>query len=96
MDPEKELAAKEHLKAKMLPESTYVVQSRSDADKWIDLATITVPNRTKRATVLRLALARAGLSPEDGAVLTLRVLDADSAEETKVTAQTRDSYWTIG
>ncbi len=82
-----------------MPESTYVVQQRDgergDHNGWQDIATVTVPNRTKRATVLRIALKQAGISPVDGTELVLRVLDADSAEETKVTAQTRDSYWTI-
>lgn len=82
------------------PESTYVVQQEAGTEEglqaWTDIATVKVPHRTKRSTVLREALKEAGISPVDGTELTLRVLDADSAEETTVRGKPRDPEWEIG
>lgn len=69
---------------------TYVVQQRqmivvSESDDmrderpfWHDVATVTVPARTRRATVLTMALAQAGIEEADAGAV--RVLDFDSAE----------------
>lgn len=74
--------------------SRYVVQMKDDvttatgagsgtAEKqmWVDVATVSVPAKTKRKTVIEKALAQAGL---DSGELTLRVLDEDSAHESVV------------
>lgn len=57
--------------------AVYVVQQQG-AEHWTDIATVEVPSRTKRWTVIEAALRQAGLSPESGPVF-VRVLDADAA-----------------
>lgn len=71
--------------ATLVTESTYVVQRRREGaaleECWDDVATVTVPPRTRRQTVLRQALDDLGLVPErDMDPIEFRVLDADSAE----------------
>lgn len=46
---------------------------------WIDIATVDVEPRAKRSTVLKKALAEAGIEPS-GEKPRLRALDAESAE----------------
>ena len=91
------------------PESTYVVQQSIEISAdgmdvgavlagkrvWLDLATVTVPHRTKRRTVFEKGLAQAKLSPVDGVEYVLRRLDADSAEETTARGKPRDPEWEI-
>jgi hypothetical protein len=49
-------------------------------DAWIDIATVEVPARTKRSTVIKEALKQAGVQPAaDGSRPRLRALDAESA-----------------
>jgi hypothetical protein len=67
--------------------ATYVVQ-RYDRwtddsgnlidEVWIDVATVTVPTRTTRRTIIKKALAQAGIQPT-GEPLKLRALDVESA-----------------
>ena len=58
---------------------TYVVQRRGENElMWFDLATVEVPPRTKRWTVIEAGLRQAGLSPADGPVF-VRVLDGNAA-----------------
>ena len=56
---------------------TYVVQQQG-AEHWTDIATVVVPARTKRWTVIEAGLRQAGLSPADGPVF-VRVLDGNAA-----------------
>lgn len=49
------------------------------AKVWQDIATISVAPRTKRSTVIKKALAAAGIEP-GGEKLRTRALDVDSAE----------------
>lgn len=63
---------------------TYVVQvERLESDDgprvFVDIATVEVPPRTKRQTVIERGLAEAGVHPSDGPVA-VRVLDARAAE----------------
>lgn len=85
-------------------EATYVVQALKLAthpalengdeppimEAWIDLATVTVPGRTKRATIIGKALREAGILPTEAEPLRLRVLDARSAHVTVVGLRQRD------
>jgi hypothetical protein len=80
-------------------ESTYVIQMRqlvlvggktgderapSDSE-WVDIATVTVPARTKRKSIIAAALKKAGLEPEKP--IKVRVLNADSAHVSEVQAE---------
>jgi hypothetical protein len=65
------------------PEATYVLQREAfsddtKADAWVDVATVTVPARTKRVTAIRRAITAAGI--EVSADVKVRLLDAESAE----------------
>lgn len=76
--------------------SSYVVQRRNVSevaafpDVWEDVATITAPPRTKRATIIGRALREAGLLPTSDKPLEVRVLDARSAHVTTVGLKQRD------
>lgn len=67
--------------------STYVVQRKDVVDLepdeprvvWEDIATVEVPQRSKRKGVFEKALEIAGIPPVDGARLELRALDTASA-----------------
>jgi hypothetical protein len=83
-------------------ESTYVVQvlqavdnPDGDADAWFDVATVTVPARTKRKRVITEGLTKAGLDAS-GAPLKVRVLNADSAHVSTVQLKTPAPQLTIG
>jgi hypothetical protein len=73
-------------------EATYVVQRlRIHApgegvlwEAWEDVATVTVPAKSKRSTVIGKALQDAGLMPSADDPLRVRVLDARSAHVTTV------------
>lgn len=60
---------------------TYVVQveSREHQVLWRDIATVEVPPRTKRLTVVERALAEAGMHPSEDPIA-VRVLPAAAAE----------------
>lgn len=68
--------------------STYVLQVRQQtggdegAVTWSDVATVEVPANTRRKTAIKRALAAWAGSVEGG--ITVRLLDADSAEEVPV------------
>jgi hypothetical protein len=67
--------------------AVYVVQMRYKSDRkagvaWEDIATVKVPPRTHRKTVIERAVEQAGITLE-GAIM-VRVLDAGSAQETQV------------
>lgn len=49
------------------------------ATAWMDVATVKVPPRTRRATVIPAALKEAGIKPGDGEQPRVRVLDEASA-----------------
>lgn len=53
-------------------------------DVWTDVATVTVPARTQRKTVIEKALNDAGLVPPVGEQFEVRVLDADSSRTVTV------------
>lgn len=85
----------------------YVVQSARyseapDAERdvlpiedWRDIATVTVPARSKRATIIAEALKQSGLMPSADVPLRLRVLDARSAVVTEVGLKTREPEWEL-
>lgn len=83
-------------------ESEYVVQRRDQpagvtaTNLWMDLATVTVPQRTRRATIIDKALADSGERPPAGETWQVRVLDAASAHETPVTLEDREPTLKIG
>lgn len=55
---------------------------------WEDIATVTVPAKSKRKTIIGLALEEAGIRPEvGGEPLRLRALDVRSAHVTTVVAK---------
>lgn len=72
-------------------QSTYVVQVAEEInaptaaddlgtrEAWFDVATVTVPARTKRKAVIRAGLEKAGLTPTGDDTLKVRALNADSA-----------------
>jgi hypothetical protein len=61
------------------PEATYVLQKAAEgAGVWVDVATVTVPARTKRVTAIRKAITAAGITVS--ADVKVRLLDAESAE----------------
>lgn len=52
---------------------------------WVDVATVEVPPKSKRGTVIRTAVIQAKLTPEvGGKPLRLRVLDAQAAHVSEV------------
>lgn len=70
-------------------EATYVVQVRReevDYPSWDDVATVTVPAKTKRKTVIAKAVEEAGtdLTLLPTMPVRLRVIPAEHAEEIKV------------
>lgn len=78
-------------------DSTYVVQVAQEfvdddgangpvsIGAWVDLATVTVPARSKRKGIIAKALQQAGLAPEVGKdPLRVRVLDGSSSAVTEV------------
>jgi hypothetical protein len=73
-----------------MSEAVYVVQKQQEEGEgpddrhmaWVDIATVTVPARTHRKTVIEKALGDAGLDLTGGVVV--RVLDEGSARESKV------------
>lgn len=77
---------------------TYVVQlevqHETDGAYWVDLATVTVPPRTPRRTVIKRALAEADVKP-GGAAPRVRVLDADSAEVHEPEAHQPPMEWRL-
>lgn len=83
-------------------DAVYVVQRHetlpdvdSGGERWVDVATVTAPPRSKRKTVIGKALAQSGIRPQ-GEPLRLRVLDAASARETIVEPVQPDPEWKIG
>ena len=79
--------------------ATYVVQKYSARDEvvtatidppvvaWVDVATVEVPAKSKRGTVIQTALAQAGIVVKPGdEPLELRALDARSAHVSTVSA----------
>lgn len=62
---------------------------------WKDIATVTVPPRTKRSVVIKRALAEAGIVPRDGEQPKVRALDVDSAEVHEPKAHQPAPEWRI-
>jgi len=63
---------------------------------WEDIATVDVPPRTKRKTVIQKALAEAKITPaEDGTAPRLRALDAESAEVHEPEAHQPPMEWKL-
>jgi hypothetical protein len=75
--------------------STYVVQ-RQDGEHWNDLATVEVPQRTKRKTIIEKALEEAQHIPAVGARIAVRVLDGPSSEVLYVTAEEQPPRLKVG
>lgn len=75
----------------------YLVQQRFvEAEQvcWMDLASVTVPPRSKRSTVIRVAIEQSGEAVESGMVV--RVLDAASAVEVPVGTRQPPAELVIG
>jgi hypothetical protein len=72
-------------------ETTYVVQRMvkiEESGYWEDVATVAVPSKSKRDTVIRAALTEAKLEPKvGGEPLWLRVLDDGAARVSEVQAK---------
>lgn len=63
---------------------------------WSDIATVKVPPRTKRSTVIKQALREAGILPNaDGTKPKLRALDVDSAEVHEPEAHQPAAEWRL-
>lgn len=83
---------------------TYVVQMRetlpdadTGAERWRDVATVTVPPRTTRKTVVTKALMQAGIAPDPGKPAPrVRVLDEESAFVHEPEAKQPPAEWVIG
>jgi hypothetical protein len=83
--------------------AVYVVQRRIGADQepmieppvWEDVATVTVPARSKRATVIEAAL-RSDAGKRVTLPVTVRVLDVDAAREHPVGLREREPELVIG
>jgi hypothetical protein len=78
----------------------YVVQQATSlkdyGGTWKDLATVEVPARTKRSTVIKEALKQAGVQPAaDGSRPRLRALDAESAEVHEPEAHHPPMEWRV-
>lgn len=89
--------------ASVFEEQTYTVQqqetlpdSESGQERWRDVATVTVPARTHRKTIIKKALEQANVAPTPGSSLRLRVLDADSARVETVGAVQPPPQLTFG
>jgi hypothetical protein len=84
-------------KNKKLVDQTYVVQ-RADTVQteeprpWYDVATVTVPGRTQRKTVVEKALTEAGIVPKVGDSLLVRVLAAESFATITVESELLGGY----
>jgi hypothetical protein len=63
---------------------------------WVDVATVTVPPRTHRKTVVERAFEQAGVSVAVGETVSVRVLDADSARVLPVGSVQPPPQLTIG
>lgn len=69
----------------------------SNVAAWVDVATVTVPPRTKRRKIIGLGLVEAGLKPEVGGdPLKVRVLDVGSWHVTEVGAVQPEPELRIG
>lgn len=76
-----------------MAESSYVVQKFYGGESvWKDVATVDVPPRTKRPTILRKALTDNGLNGEG----VYRVLDGEAAEEMRVSWKQMPPQMVIG
>lgn len=83
---------------------TYLVQMAELDDavldkltRWVDLATVTVPPRTTRKTVVTKGLMQAGITPEPGKPAPrVRVLDEESAFVHEPEAKQPPAEWVIG
>lgn len=78
---------------------TYVVQRQIDDEAgatthWEDIATVTVPPRTKRRTIIERALLAA--NAELRLPVTLRILDATAAASIPVSVREREPGLVIG
>lgn len=76
---------------------TYVVQEWECDEvqgpgRWVDVATLTVPPRTKRSSIVRLAVGQAKIDLP----ATLRILDATAAESIPVSVKEREPELVIG
>lgn len=77
--------------------ATGLGSGESEKECWADIAQVSAPLRSKRKTVIGLALAQSGLRPgDDQRPLRLRVLDAASAHETEIAPFQPDAEWRIG
>jgi len=75
--------------------SKYVVQRQDTlegVETWTDIATVAVPPRTKRKTILEKALAEAGERQEG----LYRVLDEESQREMRVSLEEQPPRLKIG
>jgi hypothetical protein len=69
----------------------YVVQVRDASGFWSDVATVEVPRRTKRRTVVERALAESPSAFElDGEPVDVRVLSPEDARPFRVSTVARD------
>lgn len=90
----------------MAEDSKYVIQHRVEvadgqngdgAVAWEDIATVSVPPRTKRKTIIEKAFAEAGVNaPPLLTTWHIRVLDEESAREIPVGAKEQPPKLVIG
>lgn len=62
---------------------------------WVDIATVKVPLKSKRQTIIRAALAQAEIKPGRAVKLRLRVLDERAAKEERPAANVPEPEWTL-
>jgi len=78
--------------------STYVVQHKlaGEGVSWIDVATVRVPARTKRPTIIAKAFDQAQVQLPEGGDWKIRVLDEESAREITVALEEQPPRLKIG
>jgi hypothetical protein len=73
-----------------------VTKATSEALVWLDVATVSVPLRTKRRGIIAKALLDAGIRPEPGKpALRVRVLDEESAAVVEPEPFQPEAEWRI-
>jgi hypothetical protein len=78
--------------------SRYIVQVFDEKDeRWSDAATVEVPPRTKRKTIIEKAFAESGVDvPALGQTWLVRVLDEESARSIPVGSEQQPPILVIG
>lgn len=74
----------------------YVVMTKDASGYWSDVATVAVPKRTKRDTVIRRALEQVGMTRGRPAEMTVRVVPLEHAQEIPVSWEQPPPQLVIG